>query len=96
MVSILSTWAVIHVARKMRIVDLPGVRKVHAAAVPRIGGTAIAFAMLVVVLPALWMSSRVSIPFHRSQAQIVTLLAGAAFMLIIGLIDDIRGLNARV
>ena len=96
LVSILSTWAVIHVARKMRIVDLPGVRKVHAAAVPRIGGTAIAFAMLVVVLPALWMSSRVSIPFHRSQAQIVTLLAGAAFMLIIGLIDDIRGLNARV
>ena len=99
LVAILATWAVIHIARKMRIVDLPGVRKVHASAVPRIGGTAIAFAVLVVTLPALWMSgheSKLGAQFHASQGQIATLLAGAVFMLLIGLIDDIRGLNARV
>jgi UDP-GlcNAc:undecaprenyl-phosphate GlcNAc-1-phosphate transferase len=99
LVAILATWAVIHIARKMRIVDLPGVRKVHAAAVPRIGGTAIALAMLVVTLPALWISGRdgtLGAQFHGSQEQIATLLAGAVFMLLIGLVDDIRGLNARV
>jgi UDP-GlcNAc:undecaprenyl-phosphate GlcNAc-1-phosphate transferase len=94
--AIVATWAVVQLAGAMRIVDLPGVRKVHALAMPRIGGAAIAFAMLAATLPALWWSDQASPHFHQSQKEIMTILAGGAFMFFIGLVDDIRGLSARV
>lgn len=94
--AILATWAVVHIARAMRIVDMPGVRKVHAHAIPRIGGVAIAFATLAAILPALWLSDRVWPHFQPYSKEILTILVGGAFMFFIGLVDDVRGLSARV
>jgi UDP-N-acetylmuramyl pentapeptide phosphotransferase/UDP-N-acetylglucosamine-1-phosphate transferase len=96
LVGVLATPLVTYIARTMRIVDQPGPRKVHASAIPRIGGAAIVLAMLATVLLALALDNRVGEAFRQSQTQIIAILAGGLFMFAVGLIDDIRGLRARV
>ncbi len=95
-VAIMATWGAILAARRLRIVDMPGARKIHTRAIPRVGGVAIVLAMLAATLPLLWMPATVGERFRQVQTPVVTLLAGGVFMFFIGLIDDIRGLRARV
>ncbi|GAH58976.1 unnamed protein product, partial [marine sediment metagenome] len=51
--ALVCTPVVILIARRLNIVDAPGVRKVHASCIPRIGGVAIVFAMLALTIPLL-------------------------------------------
>jgi UDP-GlcNAc:undecaprenyl-phosphate GlcNAc-1-phosphate transferase len=96
LVAIVATVAVIRLARATRLVDQPGVRKIHASAIPRIGGAAIVFAVLALVLPVLALDNAIGQAFRESQTQIITILAGGLFMFAVGLIDDTIGLRARV
>src|SRR5438128_2443635 len=79
--------------RMFGILDQPtGARKIHAAAVPRIGGICIAAAYIgafaLLVLSPLHGASTLSMPF------ILKLLPAAAVIFATGLIDDIFRLNA--
>lgn len=92
------TWVatplVIRLARRLGAVDAPGRRKIHGSPIPRIGGVAI-FAGFVAGLAfaahatgALWPMGHVSV-YWRGLA------LAATFMLLVGLVDDLRSLSFR-
>lgn len=93
--AILTTPIVIRIARWFNIVDAPDVRKVHSKPVPRIGGAAISFSVMVPVLLLLFLPNLIggSFRFGQHKALVVLLAAGAMFL--VGLLDDIRGLRVR-
>ncbi len=70
-------------AIKWGAVDMPDERKVHSKPIPRLGGVAIFIAFTAVLL--------VLLPFSRHFAG---LLGGAIILLVVGIIDDLRGLKA--
>jgi UDP-GlcNAc:undecaprenyl-phosphate GlcNAc-1-phosphate transferase len=78
-----SKWLAPHVG----VMDKPNARKIHATPVPRMGGVAIVFAVMVAVV------------FLRSQMeiqQLVAMIFGAALMSFLGLVDDRFTLSAYV
>jgi UDP-GlcNAc:undecaprenyl-phosphate GlcNAc-1-phosphate transferase len=91
-VTLAATPAVIGLAHWLGALDRPGARKIHIRPVPRIGGLAVfagflaglAFAALITGnLPGM---ATVSVYWHG-------LALATTFMLIVGLLDDIRGLS---
>jgi UDP-N-acetylmuramyl pentapeptide phosphotransferase/UDP-N-acetylglucosamine-1-phosphate transferase len=96
LVAVLATPIVTRIARAMRVVDEPNVRKIHAAAIPRLGGAAIVFAVLAFSLPILFLDNAIGQAFRRDQVQFIVLMAGGLFMFAVGLADDLVGLRARV
>ena len=72
------------------LVDAPGARKVHTESIPRVGGLAVVAAatLSLVVVPA--MVSPDDTPIGPA---LYPLLAGAALIFAVGLVDDIRGLG---
>lgn len=96
LIAILAMPLVIRLGRAMRIVDDPGVRKVHAFSVPRLGGAAIVAGMAVLLVPVLVLGNTIGEAFRQIQTEVIVLLAAGMFMFIVGLIDDVRGLRARV
>jgi len=71
-------------AAKLGLVDLPDVRKQHGEPVPVVGGLAVAFAFVLTGL------------LCRVEARLLAAFAVASLpLLLIGLLDDKQGLNAR-
>ena len=89
------TPVVIRLARRLRTADSPGARAVHKKPVPRIGGVAIFVSMLCMTLPVLFLHNTVGQRFRGMQFKVITLLSAAAFIFVVGVIDDLRGLRAR-
>ena len=85
----LAAWAITPVVARKAVswgaVDLPGPRKIHKKAMPRLGGL------------ALYLSFLVGAPLILKPACFGTagwgLLAGATVIVLVGVVDDIRGLN---
>jgi len=84
------------IAKARGIVDAPGVRKVHDRPIPRIGGLAILVATLSLVLGVLWLHNTVGAAFRQIRTHVLALLGAAVIMGLMGLVDDVRGLPARV
>jgi UDP-GlcNAc:undecaprenyl-phosphate GlcNAc-1-phosphate transferase len=72
-------------ARRFSIIDLPNERKVHACAIPRIGGIAMVMGAIVPML--LWLPM---VPAY------VSVLLGAAVIVLFGFLDDRFELGYRV
>ena len=96
LLALVVTPAVIWLARRIKAVDAPSVRKVHLNPVPRIGGVAIFISVICLILPALFLQNVIGDKFQDIQLKIITLLATATFVFLVGLVDDIRGLRARM
>ena len=96
LVAIFGTPIVIRVARAFGLVDKPGVRKVHTTPVPRIGGVIVAFATLALVLPVFLLDNTIGLAFGKIWLRVVSLIAAATFLFLVGLIDDVRSLRARI
>jgi UDP-GlcNAc:undecaprenyl-phosphate GlcNAc-1-phosphate transferase len=62
--------------------DLPGLRKMHARPMPKLGGVAMAFGVLVPALLA-----------TQSEAELGAVVVGACIVLLWGFIDDIRDIG---
>jgi UDP-GlcNAc:undecaprenyl-phosphate GlcNAc-1-phosphate transferase len=72
-------------AERLQFVDLPGERKVHTQAIPRIGGIAM---VIGAVLPIIfWLGP---------QPQVIGLLAGFAVIVVFGVWDDRSDLDYRI
>lgn len=95
LLALAATPLVVRLARRLNLMDAPGVRKVHATAVPRIGGMAIFVAMLGITVPMLMLDDFAGGVSRKIYVQILALLAGGAFMFLLGLIDDVWDLRAR-
>ena len=96
LIAVLVMRAVIRGAQRFNLFDRPGVRKVHEQPIPRLGGIGIAAAMLATLLAALVMDNAIGEALRSAQTQVVVILAAGAFMLVVGVIDDVRGLSVRV
>src|SRR3990172_1080492 len=96
--SYLLTLLVIRLADKWRIYDLPSPRKIHAKPIPRLGGLAIFGAFLIIILfsvvfrpdlfhfsPWIW--------WHVIDKRLFWVILGAIVLVIVGVIDDVKGLN---
>lgn len=86
---------VIKLARKINAVDQPGVRTVHACPIPRIGGVALFFSTMPLIIAVLFLNNVIGDAFRQAQVQLIVLFGSAAFMFVIGLVDDLRRLPAR-
>lgn len=95
LLALLITPIVICIARALKIYDNPDIRKVHASAIPRIGGIAIFLSAIGLVIAALFLDNNIGEAFRRVQTQVIALLAACTFIFIVGLIDDLRGMRVR-
>lgn len=95
LLALLFTPTVIAVARSLNIYDDLHVRKVHAEAVPRIGGVAIVSAMLGGLIPVFWSKDIVSGVLGEMDLQLCVLLGAGIFIFAVGLIDDVHHLRVR-
>jgi UDP-GlcNAc:undecaprenyl-phosphate GlcNAc-1-phosphate transferase len=75
----------IRVATRFHMVDMPDDRKVHTTPIPRCGGLAIAVGACLPII--VWRSS---------DKFLLAYLVGACVLVILGLVDDYRGLHYRV
>jgi UDP-GlcNAc:undecaprenyl-phosphate GlcNAc-1-phosphate transferase len=90
---LLFTPAITSVSQSLGLVDAPGGRKVHSTAVPRVGGLAIVSAATIALVLVVWSLALVGIapPNFRPLWPV---LAGAALVFGIGLLDDFLALSA--
>ncbi len=72
-------------AGNYNLIDVPGDRKIHSTAIPRIGGIAIGIGFMVPLL--LW------IPFSQ---QVIGLFVGGLIIHLFGLWDDVINLNYKI
>lgn len=89
------TPVVIWLARRMGAMDYPGVRSIHKKAVPRIGGVAIFVSSMCLILFTVYLRNDIGAAFREAHLQLATLLGSAAFVFLVGLADDWKGLPAR-
>lgn len=80
---LLTPW-VMAVARRFVVLDFPSDRKVHANPTPLCGGWAIYLAFLVSM-----------VGLFPANTRMVGLLLGASLLVVVGTVDDLRGLSAR-
>ena len=83
-------------AKWYNLVDLPGLRKVHKTAVPRIGGIAFVVSTLIFVLGVFFLSNTIGQSFRESRTEFIALLAGAFFMFAVGLFDDLHPVRGYI
>lgn len=93
--AIISTPVVIYLARRLNIVDAPGIRKVHSKPVPRIGGAVLFVSTIGLVVPVMLLPNLIGESFRLIQPKIAALLGAAGSMFLVGLVDDIKGLRVR-
>jgi len=89
---------VIRLARRLRIVNIPGPRHAHTEPIAHIGGIAIFVSTMCLAIGVLFLSNVIGDAFRGILPKLTVLLCAAALMFFIGLIDDIktRGLRARI
>lgn len=88
------TPVVIRLGWRLKLTDMPNVRKVHSEPVPRIGGLAIYVAMMCLILPVLFLPNKIGDAFRAIQVQLTALLFAGTTVFIVGLIDDVRHLRS--
>ena len=92
-VSFLVTPFVRALASRVGAVDIPDDRKVHSEPTPRMGGIAMYLAF-VVALAVAW-----TLPdfreLFRESSEPLGILGAATVLIIVGVIDDIRGMSAQ-
>lgn len=79
-------------ARARNWVAVPGERKVHTVPTPDVGGIAM-FAGVVVALALAWRMDRFGGLFE-GNSELLGVLLGAALILVVGVVDDVREISA--
>jgi len=83
-------------AKRYRLVDAPGPRKVHQNPIPRIGGIVFVVSTLALVLPVFFLNNNIGRSFREERMEFIVLLVGASFIFTVGLIDDMRSLRGCI
>jgi UDP-GlcNAc:undecaprenyl-phosphate GlcNAc-1-phosphate transferase len=97
LLALMMTPAVIRIARRLHIVDVPGVRQMHTRPISHIGGVAIFVSVMILSIYVLWFSGFAIFADQSVLGRLYILFLAACFMFAVGLIDDIKtkGLRAR-
>lgn len=80
---------VIGFSEKKGLVDLPNERKIHSHPIPRLGGVAIWICTILSFLSLILLS------YYPHRSLLSGLLLGSSLIFLLGLVDDIYGLNAK-
>jgi UDP-GlcNAc:undecaprenyl-phosphate/decaprenyl-phosphate GlcNAc-1-phosphate transferase len=85
------------IALNVGAVDIPSKRKVHTKVITRFGGLAIFISFLCSVLLGLGFADQFGIKISPKDVHsLIGIIVGGGLIVIIGLIDDMRGLSASV
>jgi len=90
LLSIFITPVVRVAAVRLGVVDLPGARKIHSQAVPRMGGLAVAWAAVFGLAAVAAAAPRLGWHELRLDRRMLALFAGGGLVFAVGLMDDIR------
>ncbi len=85
----------IRVARRVGMVDLPGTRRLHSTAVPRIGGVPIAGAVFTVAAAAVVWADLRGLVSPAMMTKLVTIGMAGSFIFFVGLVDDVRSVPSK-
>lgn len=85
LVAVLATWTIRSLAHRFHVLDKPGAHKQHAAATPTLGGIGVFLAFAI----GLWLAGPLS-------PKLLWVLAGSALIVVVGLLDDLRGVSANL
>ena len=96
LLAVATTPIVIRLAHRVNALDHPGLRTVHGCPIPRIGGVAIFFSAMVAIVSVLLLDNQTGAACRSVGLQLGMLLLAATFIFVIGLVDDLKGLPARV
>ncbi|MBR4532606.1 undecaprenyl/decaprenyl-phosphate alpha-N-acetylglucosaminyl 1-phosphate transferase [bacterium] len=89
----IATPILIKIGLKFGFVDQVNQRKIHRGAIPRIGGIGISLGTLLPIFLLFYIHSGIEI---RTNNSIFLFFAGGLGISLVGLFDDIRGINAKV
>jgi UDP-GlcNAc:undecaprenyl-phosphate GlcNAc-1-phosphate transferase len=93
-VGLVVTPVVRHYAYRLELLDMPGGRKVHQVPVPRLGGVAMTLAFAVGVVFAAIVARELGSAAFLRLSLAPAILSGVALLLVIGVVDDVRGMPA--
>ena len=80
---------------RLKLYDAPNDRKLHKRAIPRTGGIAIAVAFLIPTLGIVLTEANIGKQVYQQWPPMMAIVVGGAFVLLVGLADDLKGLRAR-
>ena len=95
-VGLIATPIVRGYAQGLGLLDQPGGRKVHRVAIPRLGGVAMAIAFGAGVGIALFLVPNLDAVGGLRPNRVAAILVGVAILVVVGVIDDVRGMRALV
>lgn len=84
-------------AERFKLFDEPSPRKIHPRPLPRLGGVAIVTAFLLIIIGYTLASARLSFGAEKIwfiDKRLVGVIAGLIILLVVGILDDIRGVAA--
>jgi len=90
------TYYVKILAEKFKIFDWPSPRKIHSQPIPRLGGVAIVLAFFILAIGYSLASHRLNFSgfeILRMDKRLVGVILGLLILLVVGVIDDIRGIK---
>ncbi len=90
------TPVVVRTARRLGLMDLPGMRKVHAVSTPRVGGVAVLASAGAALVLAIFTDNPTARLILSADTRAIAVIFAATIVFLMGLTDDIRGLRAEV
>lgn len=94
--ALLGTPLVRGIAVRRGYLDVPGGRKIHHSPVPRLGGVAMVAAFLIAIGVATLGSESMGGPTRLQSDRVLAIVAGTTVLVVVGVIDDLRGMRALV
>ncbi|MGH2444985.1 MAG: glycosyltransferase family 4 protein [Candidatus Limnocylindria bacterium] len=95
-VGLIATPVVRGLAQRRGLLDQPGGRKVHTTPIPRLGGVGMVVAAGLALGTAAIASPDLGSVDGLQPNRVPGMLAGASFLALVGIVDDVRGMRARV
>jgi UDP-GlcNAc:undecaprenyl-phosphate GlcNAc-1-phosphate transferase len=83
-------------AQHRGLLDQPGGRKVHEVPIPRLGGVAMAIAIAVAIGGATLVNPDLGSTLGLRPNRAPAILAAVGLLLVVGIVDDVRGMRALV
>jgi len=100
-ISIIITPYVIKFCKKYNIVDIPDKRKIHKEPIPRLGGLAVIISIIITIVTFFTLINLIEPSFFKikyfkySLTQIVGIIVSLITITLVGIIDDIKNLQAK-
>ncbi|MGQ0609468.1 MAG: glycosyltransferase family 4 protein [Chloroflexota bacterium] len=95
-VGLVVTPLVRHFAHRLELLDQPGGRKIHQVPIPRLGGVAMALAFGIAIALAILASPGIGTAGGVRPDRVPAILSAVGLLLVVGIVDDIRGMRAIV